>query len=68
MAENYYSFIAYNTSKRIVHCVRHDDTFMCKAGCFWGSLDELEAKVKETHNSKVYLMNIEIMREILKGE
>jgi len=39
---------------------------MCQAGCFWGTLDELENKVKETHNSKVYLGNINIMREILK--
>lgn len=64
-AENIYIFNAYDTSKRIVYCVRHKDTFMCKTCCFWGTLDELEAKVKATHNSKVYLANIEIMRELL---
>ena len=41
-ALNYYSFFAYDTSKRIVHCVKHDDTWMIKAGCFWGTLEELE--------------------------
>ena len=65
-ARNIYTFTAYDTSKRTVYCVRHKDTFMCQAGCFYGTLDELETKVKEEHNSKVYLGNIAIMREILK--
>lgn len=62
--KNYYSFVAYNTSKRTVHCIKHVTTWMVKAGCFWGTLDELETKVKETHNSKVYLANIEILRNL----
>jgi len=61
-----YIFNAYDTSKRVVYCVKHDDTFMCKAGCFYGTLDELEAKVLTSHGSKVYLGNIAIMRELLK--
>ena len=61
-----YIFNAYDTSKRTVYCVKHDDTFMCKAGCFYGTLDELEAKVLARHKSKVYLGNIAIMRELLK--
>ena len=61
-AENYYCFMAYDTSRRIVHCVKHEDTWMIKAGCFWGTLGELETKVKETHNSRVYLANIEILK------
>ena len=65
-AKNIYTFNAYDTSRRMVYCVKHKDTFMCQAGCFWGTLDELETKVKEDHNSKVYLGNIAIMREILK--
>jgi uncharacterized protein YjbI with pentapeptide repeats len=65
-AKNYYSFIAYDTSKRIVHCVRYKDTWMIKERCFWGTLNALERKVKATHNSRVYLSNIEIMRELLK--
>jgi len=36
---------------------------MIQAGCFWGFLEELETKVKETHNSKVYLANIEILKD-----
>jgi hypothetical protein len=64
-AKKYYSFTAYDTSKRIVHCVKHEDTWMIKAGCFWGTLEELEDKVKETHNSKVYLANIEILKGLI---
>jgi hypothetical protein len=63
-AENYYSFIAYDTSKRIVHCVKHDKQWMIKADCFWGTPEELEKKVKQTHNSPVYLANIEILKNL----
>ena len=63
-ATNYYSFVAYDTSKRLIHCVRHQDTWMIQAGCFWGTLNELEAEVKAAHNSKVYLANIEILKEL----
>lgn len=61
-AKGVYTFMEYDTSKRTVYCIKHDNTWMIKAGCFWGSLDELEAKVKATHNSKVYLANIEILK------
>ena len=63
-ALNYYTFIAYDTSKRLVHCVKHDTTWMVLAGCFWGTLQELEEKVLETHKSSVYLANIEILKTI----
>jgi hypothetical protein len=63
-ARNYYSFIAYDTSKRLVHCIKYKDTWKVQAGCFWGTLEELEAKVKKVHNSKVYLANIEILKEL----
>ena len=63
-AKNYYSFMAFDTSKRIVHCVKHEKTWMIKAGCFWGSLEELEERVRETHKSQVYLKNIEILKTI----
>ena len=63
-ALNYYSFFAHDTSKRIVHCIKHEKTWMIKAGCFWGTLEELEKKVKATHNSKVYLANIEILKQL----
>lgn len=63
-ARNYYSFIAYDTSKRIVHCFKNDTTWMVKAGCFWGTLEELEIKVLDTHKSSVYLANIEILKTI----
>jgi len=63
-AKQYYSFTAYDTSKRIVHCVKHNNTWMIQAGCFWGTLEELETKVKETHNSKVYIANIELLKSL----
>lgn len=64
--ENYYSFIAYDTSKRVVHCFKRKNTWMIQAGCFWGTLEELEKKVKETHNSKFYLANIKLLKMIHK--
>ena len=63
-AKNYYSFVASDTSNRIVHCVRHDKQWMVKAGCFWGTLEELEVEVKKSHNSNVYLANIEIIKNL----
>ena len=63
-AKNYYSFIAYDTSKRLVHCVKHQETWMVKAGCFWGTLKELEEKVLQSHKSKVYLHNIELLKTL----
>ena len=63
-ADGCYIFTAYDTSKRTVYCIKHKDTWMIQAGCFWGTLDELEAKVKATHNSRVYLANIALLREL----
>jgi uncharacterized protein YjbI with pentapeptide repeats len=62
--KNYYSFVAYDTSKRLVHCVKHKETWMIKAGCFWGTLKELEEKVLQSHKSKVYLHNIELLKTL----
>ena len=63
-AKNYYSFTAYDTSKRLVHCIKHEETWMIKAGCFWGTLKELEEKVLSTHKSKVYLHNINLLKQL----
>ena len=62
--ENIYVFTAYDTSKRMVYCVRHSDTWYVKAGCFWDTIAELKAKVLATHNSKVYLHNIALLEQI----
>jgi hypothetical protein len=37
---------------------------MVKAGCFWGTLKELEEKVLQSHKSKVYLHNIELLKTL----
>ena len=63
-AYNLYVFNAFDTSKRMVYCVRHSDTWYVKAGCFWGTIAELKAKVLATHNSKVYLHNISLLEQI----
>jgi len=63
-AKKYYSFLAYDTSKRLVHCVKHEKTWMIKAGCFWGTLKDLEEKVLQSHKSNVYLHNIELLKTL----
>ena len=63
-AYNLYVFNAFDTSKRMVYCVRHSDTWYIKAGCFWGTIAELKAKVLATHNSKVYLHNIALLEQL----
>jgi len=35
---------------------------MISAGCFWGTLEELEVAVKKKHNCPVYLGVIEILK------
>ena len=63
-AYNLYVFNAFDTSKRMVYCVKHSDTWYVKAGCFWGTIAELKDKVLATHNSKVYLHNISLLEQI----
>ena len=63
-AYNLYVFNAFDTSKRMVYCVRHSDTWYIKAGCFWGTIAELKTKVLATHNSKVYLHNIALLEQL----
>ena len=50
------------TSGRIIYAVRHDSGWMVQAGCFWGTLDELEAAVKAKHNCPMYLGFIQLLR------
>jgi hypothetical protein len=50
------------TSGRMVYAVKHDSGWMVQAGCFWGTLAELEAKVKASHNCPTYLAFIELMK------
>ena len=61
-AKNIYTFGPMPTSGRICIAVWHESGWMVQAGCFWGSLDELEKKVQATHNCPVYLGSIEILR------
>ena len=61
-AKGYFGFGPMPTSGRIVHCVWGDEGWTVQAGCFWGSLDELEARVKEKHNCPVYLGMIAFLR------
>ena len=63
-AKNIYTFGPMPTSKRICHAVWHGEEkgWLVQAGCFWGSLDELEKAVMEKHSCPVYLANIAILR------
>ena len=61
-AKGYFGFGPMPTSGRIVHCVWGNEGWTVKAGCFWGSLDELEARVKEQHNCPVYLGMVAFLR------
>ena len=66
-AKGYFSFFAYGTSGRIVHCVRHESGWMVQAGCFWGTLDQLYTQVMDTHGlekGKVYLAMIELLKAL----
>jgi hypothetical protein len=61
-AKGYFGFGPMPTSGRIVHCVWGDDGWAVQAGCFWGSLDELEARVKAKHNCPIYLGMVAFLR------
>lgn len=51
------------TSGRIVFFVQHESAIMAKAGCFWGTIDELEQAVKAKHNCPMYLGIIALVRK-----
>ncbi|NJO28550.1 MAG: hypothetical protein HC874_14170 [Richelia sp. SL_2_1] len=61
-AKGVYQFGPMPTSGRLCVAVWHNDHWMVKAGCFWGTIDELEERVKEDHNCPVYLANIELLK------
>jgi hypothetical protein len=56
------SFGPMPTSGRMIYAVWHDTHWMVQAGCFWGTLDELEFKVKIRRNCPVYLGVIELLK------
>ena len=51
-ALNYYSFFAYDTSKRIVHCVKHEKTWMIKAGVLLGNFRRIGKESKRKSQFK----------------
>jgi len=61
-AESIMQFGPMPTSGRIIYAVRHNSGWMVQAGCFWGTLDELEAQVKAKHNCPMYLGFIQNLR------
>jgi uncharacterized protein YjbI with pentapeptide repeats len=64
-AKSIYQFGPMPTSGRIIYSVKHETKFMVNAGCFWGTLDELEEKVKKTHNCTMYLGFINLLKSQL---
>ena len=66
-AKNIISFGPMPTSGRMVYAVNYGEgKVMVLAGCFWDTLEELEAKVKVTHNCPVYLQFIEMAKNYWK--
>ena len=53
-AKNIIQFGPMPTSGRIIFAVRGEVTKV-KAGCFWGTTEELMKKVKSAHNCPIYL-------------
>ena len=51
------------TSGRIIFFVQHESSIMAQAGCFWGTIDELEQAVKAKHNCPMYLGIIALVRQ-----
>ncbi len=64
MGKNIMQFGPMPTSGRMIYAVRHDSGWMVRAGCFWGTVDELEAKVKASHNCPAYFGFIEILKKL----
>lgn len=54
------------TSGRMVYAVEHKPCLMVQAGCFWGTLDELEKAVREEHDNPHYHDVIAYFRSIEK--
>ena len=50
-----------NTSGRIIYAVNHSTTVMIQAGCFWGTMEELTAKVKSENKGSMYEAAIELI-------
>ena len=61
-AKGIYQFGPVTSSGRICFAVWQSDHWMIQAGCFWGEIEELEEKVRESHNCPVYLGNIEFLK------
>ena len=61
-AKSIISFGPMPTSGRIIYASRHEDQWKVQAGCFWGTLDDLELKVKSKHNCPFYLGVINLLR------
>jgi uncharacterized protein YjbI with pentapeptide repeats len=61
-AEGIHIFGPMPTSGRMIYAVRHGETWKVKAGCFWGTLDELEGKVNASHKCPFYLVIINLLR------
>ncbi len=54
------------TSGRIVYAVNNEKTIQVKAGCFWGTVQELREKVIATHNCNAYLGFCDLIESIWK--
>ena len=56
------------SSGRICYAVAHSDKIMFQAGCFWGTAEELEEKVKNDQDRWDYMLAIEWARKAFSQE
>ena len=50
-----------------LYAVQHKDALMIKAGCWWGTIDEFEARVKEVKGEgHLYLLASAFLRAVIK--
>ena len=61
-AKSIISFGPMPTSGRIIYASKHEGQWKVQSGCFWGTLDELEFKVKLNHNCPFYIGVINLLR------
>lgn len=52
-----------------LYAIQHEHTLMIKAGCWWGTVDEFEARVKEGRGEGYpYLLASAFLRAVMKKE
>lgn len=62
--QEYYSFVDYNATGKLIHCIRGDRGWNIKDGDIWCSLEDMEYLISTTTKSEVYLANLKLLKGI----